>query len=417
MDMSSGSPKRFIIITDSTELHNAYALKDARWSKLSTEIRSNRVEWLVPEVVIQETVRHHNEAYEAAIKKTIPSLRKTERALGQLGISVGLNAAELVRISQTEHDYENKLRARIAGIGGRIAALPLIGHAELLSWDLSQRKPFGQSGKGYRDALIWATTLECARQVAAHEHLIFVSNNTRDFASKGLLHDDLREDLSRSVPAINLSYCENLTAAFVLIEKLLEEDNQSVTSSSEKERLSTGGRGSADETNADPQEKATSGYPPRYSPKADLDELLREVLLLECGELVASTLEHHTKDGDFSRPEWIPAQLENPTIYHVDPLTDLMTWKLIEKFRDGAQLIHMAAPFTVTVDGYMDKGDYYAAESNSDSAIYALQADFNDHYALVAVDGAGDIEFSVLVSPDKNEVNHVELTSLKTRIL
>ncbi|MCO4276008.1 hypothetical protein NG701_16525 [Pseudarthrobacter sp. HLT3-5] len=78
----------------------------------------SRVEWLIPEVVVQETVRHHNEAYEAAVKKTIPSLRRTERALVQLGLSVGLNAEELVRNSQIEHDYENKLRARIDEMAG-----------------------------------------------------------------------------------------------------------------------------------------------------------------------------------------------------------------------------------------------------------------------------------------------------------
>lgn len=418
MDISPALPKRLIIITDSTELHNAYALKDARWSKLSAEIRSDRVEWLVPEVVVQETVRHHNEAHEAAVKKTIPSLRKTERALEQLGLSVGLNAEELVRNSRIEHDYENQLRARIDEIGGRIAPLPSIEHGELLSWDLSQRKPFGQSGKGYRDALIWASVLERARDAAAHEHLIFVSNNSRDFASKDSLHDDLHRDLSKLMPAVSHSYCVNLTAAFVLMERLLgqlvtQDANTPVAQPSETEHSGTGTERKADKAPAVPHEEAGPGS----AATTDLGELLQGVLDLQATELIGSDLEHQTQDGDFSRPEWVPRQMESPSIYHVDPLSDLMTWKLVEKFRDGAQLIHMAAPLAITVDGYMDKGDYYAAESNTDSGIYALQADFNDHYALVAIEGAGDIEFNVLVSPDKNEVNHVELTSFKTRIL
>ena len=49
----------------------------------------------------------------------------------------------------------------------------------LLVRDLQRRKPFDDSGKGFRDALVWETLKAVVLASEAGDTIIFVTNNTR----------------------------------------------------------------------------------------------------------------------------------------------------------------------------------------------------------------------------------------------
>lgn len=136
-----------IVITDSTELYNSYLLNDTRWTTLASEIQAGKIRWIVPEVVVQETIRHQREAWESAHKETIPVIKKAEKSLRALGMSLTIDPLSVTAAGERSTNYESFLRSRIVSLGGEIAAIPNIAHATLVSWDLGGRKPFAPTGK------------------------------------------------------------------------------------------------------------------------------------------------------------------------------------------------------------------------------------------------------------------------------
>lgn len=78
-------------------------------------------------------VRHQAAAWERAQKETLPGIQRAERALKQIGIRVSVDTDTLTEATRIAADYESYLRARIAEIGGEVAALPTIEHERLLA--------------------------------------------------------------------------------------------------------------------------------------------------------------------------------------------------------------------------------------------------------------------------------------------
>lgn len=410
------TPDPIVVITDSTELFNSYPLADTRWVLLANEISAGEVRWVVPEVVVRETVRHQVEAWDSAQKESLPAIQKAERALKQFGIRVPIDPAIVEQAAEKAANYESYLRARITELGGEVAALPTIEHDKLLAWDMLGRKPFAATGKGYRDALIWATVLEYVAAARPDNSVIFVSNNTRDFIGKDGIHSDLLEDTSALQPAAELLHSQGLTAAFTLVKDLRDSRSKSnVRRDQEVKGDGTAADSTPDETgsvknhDADPSEPVE---PPFEEPTVKLKDLLLSALEEQCSDLVGSALEEHTQGGDIYGPDWLSPEIENPSVYHLEPDPDSMTWDVVETFLDGTLLVNVVATAGLTVDGYMYKSAFYREEPRAD--VYALMADHNDHYAWVATEGYAQITFSILFSPAHKSANHTELISLET---
>jgi PIN domain len=73
-------------------------------------------------------------------------------------------------------------------------ALPKVCQQALIDRVLKRRKPFNESGNGYRDALIWETILGYGRKHRRGE-IAFLTANTEDFCEGTDLHQHLVEDL------------------------------------------------------------------------------------------------------------------------------------------------------------------------------------------------------------------------------
>ena len=164
------------------------------YSKLSQDFHI-----IVPDIVFQESVALYGRKVDEhflAGAKAVSSLRGLLLSSQDLPdfppVDQASNAATTA--------YEKRLRARIETIG-RIPTHEDIPQQDLLSRCLSRRQPFKESGRGYRDALIWEVIL---RKVVTRDHVTFlVTTNHRDFA-KGTnyeLHRDLVRDLKdRGLP-------------------------------------------------------------------------------------------------------------------------------------------------------------------------------------------------------------------------
>jgi hypothetical protein len=74
--------------------------------------------------------------------------------------------------------------------------IPRVSHEEVVKRDLLRRKPFGESGKGYRDTLIWETVLAELRR--EQSQMALVSHNIKDFAGPDrMLHADLAKTCAK----------------------------------------------------------------------------------------------------------------------------------------------------------------------------------------------------------------------------
>jgi len=93
--------------------------------------------------------------------------------------------------------YKDSSDALLRDLKARIVPFPKVGHAELVQRALAPIKPFVESGRGYRDALIWYTILELLQ--ATTSDLVFVSQNSEDWCGKHkeefVFHSDLLEEL------------------------------------------------------------------------------------------------------------------------------------------------------------------------------------------------------------------------------
>ena len=62
-------------------------------------------------------------------------------------------------ITKEKEEYAKFFYAQIRRLNINIIPYPSTSHKDLVSRDLARKRPFQESGKGYRDALIWESLL------------------------------------------------------------------------------------------------------------------------------------------------------------------------------------------------------------------------------------------------------------------
>jgi hypothetical protein len=95
---------------------------------------------------------------------------------------------------EKEDSYEDFLSSELSRLKVAVPDYKEIPHTDIVQRDLKRRRPFQQSGKGYRDTLLWETVVRhCLRK---DQLTVFVTDNTQDFYGDGHdLHHDLRMDV------------------------------------------------------------------------------------------------------------------------------------------------------------------------------------------------------------------------------
>ena len=146
----------------------------------------------VPQLVIDEVVNQFKSKLLRENDKVKSSLTRIEKMTGD-EYPWPLDEA---RLNAALDAYRQGLHQKLRGLGASVLPYPNIDHPTLVERDLARRKPFSESGAGYRDALIWESALDVAAQ--DDTPVAFVTNNISDFADlAGALHPDLVQDLLR----------------------------------------------------------------------------------------------------------------------------------------------------------------------------------------------------------------------------
>jgi hypothetical protein len=152
----------------------------------------------VPEVVIRELQRQQHRAVAGKVDYLQKAQGKLPEAMAFLGLDpldhpVALPDFTGLAASTILDDLFDRVRERLEANLVEILPIPMVSHKVLLSRDLAGRLPFGPSGKGYRDALIWHTIVERWASTQLFEDAYIVTND--DDFGKGDLDATLAAEL------------------------------------------------------------------------------------------------------------------------------------------------------------------------------------------------------------------------------
>lgn len=175
-------------------------LSKGDWPSLHAAARLGLITLRLPGVVLQELVDHRRRDFgqlqDVERRARELRLRLFGSADGAPGVTHrGPDVAR--RIEDLCTEYADRLVAWFEEVGS-VLPDPTVSHGELVRRVLARRRPFSAGEQGYRDALIWYSTLECA----AAGPVILLTANTKDFAEKEAvegpqLASDLVSDLEQ----------------------------------------------------------------------------------------------------------------------------------------------------------------------------------------------------------------------------
>jgi len=177
-----------VVAVDTTEFFTDLTLSKRAWSQMRVWALKGHAKLWVPEVVIQEAVRH----YRGHLADHLRKLSDADDALYELAWDRDSQSSVERRpdeVSDLQSGYEKWLRERLGRVGAVILPLPQISHTEILGRMLREERPFrakGDGGKkgpdGYRDMLVWASIAEHgAELLGPDDTLIFITKNHNDF--------------------------------------------------------------------------------------------------------------------------------------------------------------------------------------------------------------------------------------------
>ena len=197
-------------------LDSSILIKDFRQIKgittlLLENLQSLKYSLVVPEVVIEETINKYKEELSGHSEKVLGSIK----AINKLRNVFWDDSYKPHDILKLVKGYRKFLENHFKQYAVTILPIPNVAHSNLLSRDLNRRKPFSESGKGYRDALIWYSILDYAE--SHNGEIAFISSNTNDFSNteKTDWHTDLIEDVKKlNNKSVTLTYYSD-TASFL----------------------------------------------------------------------------------------------------------------------------------------------------------------------------------------------------------
>jgi hypothetical protein len=174
------------VVFDSNVVFQDWYLEGPSMALLEKFMKLSGSRLVVPKIVLSEVVNKYKE-------KVSEKLSEINRLNGLLLPSKKLTHS--LTIDEILRDYESALISRFTTLRIEQPDYSTIPHEDLVARDLSRRRPFQKSGKGYRDALLWEVVL---RNFANSKTKTFlITNNFRDFGDKENkgFHDDLQKDL------------------------------------------------------------------------------------------------------------------------------------------------------------------------------------------------------------------------------
>lgn len=356
------------IIIDTNVIHLDFKLNKARIVTLCNTSTILGHEIFIPEVVIDEIVKQYDEKAEEYIN----SFNKALQKLSDLSTSP---------ITQTPIDtkgfisnYRNELNNRIKQLGIGIIPYPNTGHKIMVARELGKKKPFKDSTKGYRDALIWDSVMEHTQKYSSNCGIIFLTANSKDFADKDKkgLHTDLIADcISNGIPPTSIRLVTD-------IQNFI--DNEIILRSTElKEKFN--------------QLQQDGGL-------GDIDfiQLIQDYISKDM-------LDNLISSNDFdSYPGYAPGLYENPEISSIEKVS--CSFNTIREISSDTILIQSEVSVQVDLDCFIFRADLPLIDDSKFPTI--IDYEWNDHYVLASDSATFKFQFNILTDTNFKNVKSIE---------
>ena len=118
-------------------------------------IANGILELIVPQIVVEEVKNKYREELLKAERNLTETLVKQNTLLA----ADEQRALKQLKIDRVVTDFGDRLDNRLAELRARRPVYTDVPHQDLVQRDLDRRRPFQESGRGYRDALLWETLL------------------------------------------------------------------------------------------------------------------------------------------------------------------------------------------------------------------------------------------------------------------
>lgn len=365
------------IVLDTNVLHNDWNLTGTRLTLLTESAQKLNHQVCVPMVVVDELVHQ----YQTEIQDKADAYNKALKSLSHMRTPLAYAKLDV----QNEKDtYKEWMKQELASKNVRVLPYPSTKHDYLVSKELGQLKPFLNSEKGYRDALIWESVKECKKKIGA-EPLIFVSDNTNDFAnkSKDSFHDHL-------IAELNNEGIDTHTIRYVYeTDKYIRAEI----------------KGAFDElTEILTQLQNSGGYG-----EIDFKQVVSE----------------HVTDDEFSNylscyPEYddecfCPNFYESPTISNINLYRLVFTD--VRQLSEESILVTIKALVSIDLDFFVYHGDLINFDNPDE---FVINYNWNDHYAWAEDHATFEVEYEIVVDKDfqhvVSEEGHVQKASYDSNI-
>lgn len=244
----------------------------------------------------------------------------------------------------------------------------------MVARELGKKKPFKDSTKGYRDALIWDSVMEHTQKYSSNCGIIFLTANSKDFADKDKkgLHTDLIADcISNGIPPTSIRLVTD-------IQNFI--DNEIILRSTElKEKFN--------------QLQQDGGL-------GDIDfiQLIQDYISKDM-------LDNLISSNDFdSYPGYAPGLYENPEISSIEKVS--CSFNTIREISSDTILIQSEVSVQVDLDCFIFRADLPLIDDSKFPTI--IDYEWNDHYVLASDSATFKFQFNILTDTNFKNVKSIE---------
>jgi len=327
----------------------------------------------IPKLVIDEATNKFAERLCDCQRKVERPLNEARRVSG-IDIPSPLTDASIGGLVE---EYRQMLSSRFEQVGATTIGYPTTPHEEIVQRALDRRKPFSQSGGGYRDALIWESVISLG--ASPGQNIAFISANEKDFFDgEGNLHPDLVADMQAQ------GLQPGRIVPFGSLREFVDEHIKPTMEALEDIR----------------QQLAEGRYP-------GLD-LWKEVAVV-VSQLPRAMIDEPWDGATLG----FPPQFERPGLVGVLD-TEPPQVLDVRELHSGEFLLGVLMPVECQFSGLVRKADYYAMRGRD--AVEILDHDWDRDYAVVLASTWLDMEAEMTFDPATSKVTSVDFVSIGKKL-
>lgn len=185
------------VILDTNIFVQDFLMNSASFSLLLDYLKKTGSRILMPLIVYQEL----GEVYGSKLSTRLEAYEGARKLLERSLTDVQIPSLEIDIPSEVEKYLEfvkKRLKVRDKDI------VPFREHYldDLVTRAITRRKPFSEKGEEFRDALLWLTVLDMARE-AEEETLAFISNDAKAFGRSHQLYEALLHETESTGKQVN----------------------------------------------------------------------------------------------------------------------------------------------------------------------------------------------------------------------